>query len=132
MWLIMKIDHSGLSEHVCGPADLKVTSTEVVQFVHGVWYEMRQATIKKCFRKADFMCHDGTVSEETHDLLPEAANLDELWNHVAASRDNAGGALLEEFSNADNAAASCEKSTDEATAEEQLSLQSHIEQLRKQ
>ncbi|XP_042149492.1 tigger transposable element-derived protein 6-like [Ixodes scapularis] len=120
-WLIMKLDCSGLSQYAGGPPDLKVSLLEAVRFVHGAWYEVKQVTLKNCFKKAGFVRHNATVSEETNDLLIEPADVGELWDHIAASEENIGGALLGDFLNADNAAASCEESTDEAIAEEQQS-----------
>uniref|UniRef100_G3MM83 HTH CENPB-type domain-containing protein n=1 Tax=Amblyomma maculatum TaxID=34609 RepID=G3MM83_AMBMU len=119
-WLILKIDRLGSPEDASGPAHLKVSLIEAVRFVYGAWYEVKQSTIQNCFRKAGFVRHDCAVSEgtDTDDLLPETADVCALWDHVASS-DNAGGALLEDFLNADCAAASCEEFTDEAIAEEQ-------------
>ncbi|KAM7309540.1 tigger transposable element-derived protein 6-like [Ixodes scapularis] len=96
-WLIMKLDCSGLSQYAGGPPDLKVSLLEAVRFVHGAWYEVKQVTLKNCFKKAGFVRHNATVSEETNDLLIEPADVGELWDHIAASEENIGGALWETF-----------------------------------
>uniref|UniRef100_A0A147BNC8 Putative tigger transposable element-derived n=1 Tax=Ixodes ricinus TaxID=34613 RepID=A0A147BNC8_IXORI len=126
-WLIMKIDSAvagpsgGLAS---GSPDLKITLLKAVRFVYGAWYEVKETTIKNCFRKAGFVRVDDVNSENESDVLVEEmepSDVTALWEHIAASEENTGGAMLSEYLNADSDAASCEETSEEAIVEELLS-----------
>lgn len=121
-WLVLMIDRSArCTSGQAGPPDLKISLLKAVRFVYGAWYEVKESTIKNCFRKAGFVRQDDPSSENEEDTV-EPADLSQLWEHLATD-DTTSGVSMSEFLGADSAAAFCAETTDEAIAEDLLSRQ---------